>query len=288
MSFENEGGQSVELYAALGQFGAFDYAAFDLVGDTANGGLAVQSIPVGSGGGAGIYAPVIQTNVETAMKGVNASAYVRLPFTIADLSQYNSLTLKMKYDDGFVAYLNGEEVARRKAPAPVAWNSSATAEHAKSDALKYEEIDISSRLGLLRVGQNVLAIQGLNYGANDTDFLVLPELDDIDYLGLGLHYFSTATPRAPNLTAYYAYVADTKFDHDRGFYDAPFDLAITTATPGAQIRYTLDGSVPTATTGTLYTGPIHLTTTSVVRAAAYKTGYEPSNVEPRPTCSWPT
>ena len=279
VSFENEGGQSVELYAAPGQFGAFTSSAFDLVGDTANGGLAVQSIPVGSGGGAGIYAPVIQTNVETAMKGVNASAYVRLPFTIADLSQYNSLTLKMKYDDGFVAYLNGEEVARRNAPASVAWNSSATAEHVKSDALKYEEIDISSRLGLLRVGQNVLAIQGLNVGANDTDFLVLPELDDIDYLGLGLHYFSTPTPRAPNLTDYYAYAADTKFDHDRGFYDAPFDLAITTATPGAQIRYTLDGSVPTATTGTLYTGPIHLTTTSVVRAAAYKTGYEPSNVD---------
>jgi len=277
--FQGNGGAEVEWFATPGSYRAFNYTDYKLVGDTANGGLAAESLPLASGGGAGIYAPVIQTNVEAAMKGVNASAYVRLPFTIADLSLYNSLTLKMKYDDGFVAYLNGVEVARRNAPASVTWNSSATAEHLKSDALKYEEIDISSRLGLLRVGQNVLAIQGLNYGANNTDFLVLPELVDIDYLGLGLHYFSTATPGKPNLTAYFAYAADTKFDHDRGFYDAPFDLAITTATPGAQIRYTLDGSAPTATTGTAYAGPIHLTTTSVVRAAAYKTGYEPSNVD---------
>ncbi|MCX5672249.1 MAG: chitobiase/beta-hexosaminidase C-terminal domain-containing protein [Planctomycetota bacterium] len=276
--FQGTGGAEVELFAAPGDYRAFNYTDYKLVGDTANGGLAVESLPVASGG-VGTYASVIQTNIETAMKGVNASAYVRVPFTLTDLTQYNSLTLKMKYDDGFVAYLNGVKVAWRNAPGSPLWNSSATAEHAKSAALVYEEIDVSSRLNLLRVGQNVLAIQGLNYGAGDTDFLVLPELVDVDYLGLGLHYFATGSPRAANLINYYALVADTKFDHDRGFYDAPFDLAITTSTPDATIRYTTDGSLPTATTGTVYAGPIPITATTILRAAGFKTGYEPSNVD---------
>lgn len=36
-------------------------------------------------------------------------------------------------------------------------------------------------------------------------------------------------------------VADTKFSNRRGFHPSPFDLTITTATPGASIRYTTDG-----------------------------------------------
>ena len=279
VSFENYGGQSVELYAARGQFAGFDYTNFHLVGDTGSGGLRVDSVPIAAGGGAGVYGSVIHTNVEAEMKGVNPSACIRIPFTIADLAPYNSLALKVKYDDGFVAYLNGVEVARRNAPETVTWNSAAPAERAPADALVYEEIDISVHLGLLRLGQNVLAIQGLNYGAADNDFLVLPELVDIDYLGLGLHYFAAPSPRAANLADYYAYVADTQFDHDRGFYDAAFDLAITTETPDATIRYTLDGSVPTASTGEVYTGPIPIATTTVLRAAAFKEGYEPANVD---------
>lgn len=73
--------------------------------------------------------PLIGTDVQTAMHGQNASAYVRMPFDVPTpeaLAKVDSLTLGMKYDDGFVAYLNGTEVARRNAPASAAWNSSAT------------------------------------------------------------------------------------------------------------------------------------------------------------------
>ena len=277
--FQGGGGAEVELFAAQGAYRAFNYTDYKLVGDFGNGGLAVESLPVAGGGGAGVYGPIIHTNVEAAMKGVNPSAYIRIPFTLSSPAQYNSLALKVKYDDGFVAYLNGTEVARRNAPAGVAWNSAATAEHARADALNYEEIDVSSFLNLLRTGQNVLAIQGLNTGAGDGDFLVLPELVDIDYLGLGQHYFATPTPGAPNLSEYFAFVADTRFDHDRGFYDAPFDVAITTETPGATIRYTLDGSAPAAGTGTVYAGPIRIAKTTVLRAAGFKDGFEPTNVD---------
>ena len=274
--FQGTSGAEVEVFGTPGSYRAFNYTDYKLVGDTANGGLAMRSTPVST---TGTYATLIHTDVKTAMQGVNASAYIRLPFELTDTAIYNSLALKMKYDDGFVAYLNGAEVARRFAPGSVAWNSGATADRSRTDAMIYEEIDISSRLNLLRVGTNVLAIQGLNYGAAGDDFLILPELVDTDVALAGLHYFSTPTPRSANLSAYFAYVEDTKFDFGRGFYDAPFDVTITTATPEATIRYTTDGTAPTATTGTVYTAPVHITTTTTLRAAAYKTGFLPTNVD---------
>jgi hypothetical protein len=49
-------------------------------------------------------------------------------------------------------------------------------------------------------------------------------------------------------------------------------VTISTATSGASIRYTLDGSVPTATTGTIYSGPVSVPNTRVLKAIAYKSG----------------
>jgi len=39
-----------------------------------------------------------------------------------------------------------------------------------------------------------------------------------------------------------ASVADTKFEHGRGFYETPFEETITTKTKDASLIYTLDGS----------------------------------------------
>ena len=92
-------------------------------------------------------------------------------------------------------------------------------------------------------------------------------------------YFRPATPRAPNGTAYLGLVDDTSFSVDRGFYDAPIDVAISCATPGAQIRFTLDGSAPSASTGNIYSTPVHITGTTTLRAAAFVAGWAPSNVD---------
>lgn len=94
-----------------------------------------------------------------------------------------------------------------------------------------------------------------------------------------LIFFTTPTPGAANGGGVVDFVADTKFSHDRGFYDAPFDLSITTATPGATIRYTTNGLPPTATTGTVYTSPIRVGNTMTVRAGGFKTGSQPSDVD---------
>ncbi|HUF62421.1 MAG TPA: chitobiase/beta-hexosaminidase C-terminal domain-containing protein [Verrucomicrobiales bacterium] len=98
-------------------------------------------------------------------------------------------------------------------------------------------------------------------------------------------YFRTETPLAPNENRIDGFVADTKFSVDRGFYDEPFEVAIRTETPGATIVYSTSGRDPS--TGSLFTGPIEhiydgpitIDKTTVLRAAAFKTGLGPTNID---------
>jgi hypothetical protein len=118
-----------------------------------------------------------QTDVRGAMQNVNASAYLRLPFTISEAFAFNSLTLRVKYDDGFNAYVNGQLVASRNTSGPVTWDSAAATSRIDADSAQFEEIDLFELAeSVLRSGDNVLAIQGLNSSAADGDFLIVAEL----------------------------------------------------------------------------------------------------------------
>ena len=64
-----------------------------------------------------------------------------------------------------------------------------------------------------------------------------------------------------------------------GSYNGTQTVALVTSTPGAQIRYTTDGSVPTSTTGTLYAGAFALANTATVKAIAFATGKTDSPVD---------
>src|SRR6185503_3102565 len=56
-------------------------------------------------------------------------------------------------------------------------------------------------------------------------------------------------------------------------------VVITTATASATIYYTTNGSVPSSTNGFVYGGPVVIGRTTVVKAAAFKAGFEPSDVD---------
>ena len=105
----------------------------------------------------------------------NTSCYVRTLFQVdeQDLAQIGQLTLYLRYDDGFAAYLNGTLVASSNAPTVLSWNSMATANH-EADGI--DQFDLSEHRNRLKVGQNLLAIQGLNVSLTSSDFLILPEL----------------------------------------------------------------------------------------------------------------
>ena len=105
---------------------------------------------------------------------------------------------------------------------------------------------------------------------------------DISYgpsSGGALNFFTTPTPGAANGTGLLGFVGDTQFSHRRGFYDTAFNLTITVPESGSTIRYTLDGSEPSLSHGDTYSSPIPISTTTVVRARAFKTGYLETNID---------
>jgi VCBS repeat-containing protein len=93
-----------------------------------------------------------------------------------------------------------------------------------------------------------------------------------------LGYLVASTPGESNGQIYAGLVADVVFSADHGFYSDPFSVEISTLTEGAAIRYTIDGSTPTSTHGELYSKPVGVTTTTMLRAAAFKEGYVTSEV----------
>jgi len=126
------------------------------------------------------YETVIKIDVKAEMTvaPANNSVYVRLPFTIPDQAALDALegvTLKMLYDDGFTAWLNGTLIASANAPAPLAWNSAASAgtEATLGSPAAYE---VTNYRTILQPGLNVLAIHGLNSTPTSSDMLILPEL----------------------------------------------------------------------------------------------------------------
>ncbi len=89
--------------------------------------------------------------------------------------------------------------------------------------------------------------------------------------------FILPTPGAANNESADCQVtAPVAFAPERGFYDAPFALTLSTPTPGATIHYTLDGSDPTPTHGSVYSAPLSVTTTAMVRAMAFGPGLDPT------------
>ncbi|MBN1560628.1 hypothetical protein JW998_10285, partial [candidate division KSB1 bacterium] len=105
----------------------------------------------------------------------NSSCYIRILFSLTSttIESISKLTLRMRYDDGFLAYLNGVLVAQANADGAVVWNAAASATH---EADGQDSFTITEFKGQLKAGDNLLAIQGLNSGTNSSDFLINAEL----------------------------------------------------------------------------------------------------------------
>ncbi|MBK8554752.1 MAG: CotH kinase family protein [Lewinellaceae bacterium] len=94
-----------------------------------------------------------------------------------------------------------------------------------------------------------------------------------------LGYFTTATPGAANNTQAYNGFAlfNTHFSEKSGFYNAPLSVAILNPSGKGTVRYTLDGALPTESS-LVYTQPIALAQTTVLRARVFRTDLIPGPV----------
>jgi hypothetical protein len=124
------------------------------------------------------FEPYFSINVAGAMYSVNTSCYVRIPFalTAADLQDLSTLALQVRYDDGFISYLNGVEVARDRFVGTPQWNSVANDSHARAEAVTLIDFNVAANAGLLRSGANLLAIHALNASVVSSDFLISVKL----------------------------------------------------------------------------------------------------------------
>jgi hypothetical protein len=124
------------------------------------------------------YEHLISLDVGASMYGRNATCYIRIPFHVGtDPASLTELRLYVRYDDGFIAYLNGTEVARANASGTPRWNSRADGSH-EADGLTFDEVlDLSDRLDRLRPGDNLLAVHAMNNSTTSSDFILSTVLE---------------------------------------------------------------------------------------------------------------
>jgi spore coat protein CotH len=124
------------------------------------------------------YQNLISLDIEELIYNNYTSFYVRIPFNVdGDPANYNTMSLKMRYDDGFIAYINGTEVARSNITGTPGWDSDASDNHEADGANFDAEIDISNYIDRLKTGKNILAIHGLNVSVTSSDLLISAQLD---------------------------------------------------------------------------------------------------------------
>jgi hypothetical protein len=215
----------------------------------------------------------------TTISGTSRNAFIRAHFNVTNPTAVTQLMLKMNYDDGFYAWINGSVVASSPgAPSEgaLSFNSPAGQNHGPG---AFDPFNISSKISSLVAGDNVLAIQVMNTNATSSDLFAWPQLViSVDTGGTGLTgYFTAATPGVANGGTNTIQLPQTVGpSRAPGPFTAPFDLNLGGAGANQEIRYTMSDPSGSGATlaeptiaSTLYTAPIQITTSKLIRAAIF-------------------
>jgi hypothetical protein len=181
------------------------------------------------------------------------TTYFRKLFTLSDdPASLTRLTFEVNYDDGFVAYLNGTEIARgAMADGPPAYETLA-ADH---ESGPFELIDLTALAGLLNQGPNLLAVE-LHQADPSSQDLVWDARLTYETAAMRVAAAPVATPGS-------------------GRFIDPLSVTLSCATPDSEIRYTLDGTDPDGSAA-LYSAPLVLVVSAALRARAFALDYAPS------------
>ena len=267
---ENTGGATVEFSVAQGFQSVFSLDAFRLVGDPSAGVLHAGSIGA-----------IVETDVGSAMRGINARLDAEWFFVPTALPSANdTITLYMRCADGFTAALNGVPLASMNTPSPLLWNSTSITGRPMASVLQW--LAYAAPASAFVTGTNTLSVTGLNDAATNADFLIQPRLVWRTAERLPC-FFKTPTPGAANGQSYTAPTPKVTASEPRGYKTAPFTVTLACEdNTKAVIRYTMDGNTPW-TNSLCYTGPLTITNTTVLRAAVVDTESLKMNIK---TISW--
>jgi hypothetical protein len=182
------------------------------------------------------------------------TTYFRKSFSVPeDPATLTSLALEVRYDDGFVAYLNGIEIARGSMP-PGSPDYETLAHPSESGL--FESVPLGAEaIALLRQGQNLLAAE-----VHQAD----PASQDL-FWDARLVYQTTDMSMAEPPVAI----------PSGGLFIDSVSVSLSSPTPNAEIRYTLDGTHPDESS-LAYSTPLLLDATTHLQARTYALGYAPS------------
>ena len=221
------------------------------------------------------YDGLIATDVGDAMFDVNSSIYVRSTFQVPDPQKFDALVLRVRVNDGFVAFLNGQEITRKNAPTSPAWNSGSGFPRSAGSTFSIDHINLSPSFDLLTGGTNVLAIHGLNRFRSNEDFLLWFELEAITVNGQTTtqEFFEVVTPGWPNGEGAPTVAPSPVASLGDSVLTEPAQVELTSEATsiGGEIRYTTDRSDPTRLSP-LYRGPITVDGLTDLRARVFLPG----------------
>jgi outer membrane protein assembly factor BamB len=115
-------------------------------------------------------------DIKTTLKNMRnhySVVYLRKSFNMTDPENIAELGLVVKYDDAFIAYLNGQEILRVGVTSGSGRRASGIERH---EADNWEYFRIDNHANFLRAGTNVMAIEGHNERADSSDFCLHPYL----------------------------------------------------------------------------------------------------------------
>lgn len=215
-------------------------------------------------------ARLIRTDL-AALRGQGTSICYRIPFDAADLRQIDVCFLRLAWDGGCVVWLNGIEVARRRAPDKLNHESRAVVHHDPRDPGTPDEIPIAAFRDLLRPAGNVLAIQALLERPFAEQHLVQAEIVGLrcgPVVDGPLRHFAQPSPGRPNGKGLPTVAPAVRIEPPGGLLTGPTQVELTCEGDG-EIRYTLDGSEPGAGSPR-YRSPLQVAGPCTVRARCFR------------------
>ncbi len=194
-----------------------------------------------------------------------STLYLRKSFVVNDTSNLKYIEIQADYDDGFILWMNGNQVGSYNAPKQPTYTSVAPSYREAGPILKFF---INPKDVNLVPGKNIIAIQCFNQYLDGSDF-----------------YFDISVTALPDIAGN----PQINFSHQAGFYSSPFELIVTNEDTSYTMLYTLDGSTPESSlTSFSSKSPLVIqvnpdnqtgrgkTPAFIVRASLYKSGYNPT------------
>ena len=157
------------------------------------------------------------------MQNSYSTVFFRSTFTAQNIASLKDVFFSVNFDDGFVVWINGEEVFSLNDPEERTYNSFAIDQH---ESGTFENYSLPAHDIELREGENTIAIQAFNVNNESSDF----------YIDFRINA-EVARPQTSDSLK-------VAFSHPNGFYTNPFNLRLDVPDQTYTIFYTIDGSNP--------------------------------------------